>query len=629
MLTKKQKNLLIRIIIGTVLFSLLIIVEKTDVLWFIENSVIYKIVLIVLALSGYFTVGCDVIFRAAKNIVRGHVFDENFLMMIATFGAFAIGDYTEAVAVMLFYQIGELFQNYAVGKSRESISALMSIAPEYANVLRDGNLSEEDPEDVKIGEMIVVKPGEKVPLDGIVRQGSSMLDTASLTGESVPRAVRIGDPLISGCVNGEGTLVAEVTKAYEDSTVSRILELVENASSKKAKAENFITKFARYYTPVVTIGAVLLALVPPLLFHGDWGEWIRRACTFLVISCPCALVISVPLGFFGGIGSASRIGVLVKGSSYLETLSGVKTVVFDKTGTLTKGTFSVVSVKPEGISAERFLEIAAHLEAFSTHPVAKAIVQKWGNRPDVTRVKDSTEIAGQGITGIFDGTGYAVGNAKLMSARGVEFTAADEAGTVAYLASEDRYLGYAVIADEIKENAKEALAALTDSGVTRTVMLTGDRKEAAKGVAKRLSVDEFHVELLPHGKVSKIEEMLENMKGKGKLAFVGDGVNDAPVLMRADVGIAMGSLGSDAAIEAADIVLMDDDIGKIAKTFGIAKKTMRIVRENIIFCLGVKLAVLILGALGIASMWLAVFADVGVCMIAVVNSMRALFSKKL
>ncbi len=675
-LTKKQKSLFVRILVALALFTVLLIVEKTEVLWFLKNSPVYTGILIGLAVAGYLTAGYDVLLKAGKNIIHGHVFDENFLMTIATFGAFFIGDYTEVVAVMLFYQVGELFQSYAVGKSRESISALMSIAPEYANVMRDGEITKEDPEDVQVGEMIIIRPGEKVPLDGIVRQGASMLDTSSLTGESVPRSVRIGDPVISGCMNGSGTLVAEVTKVYEESTVARILELVENASMRKAKTENFITRFAKYYTPFVTVSAVLLAVIPPLFFNGAWSEWIGRACTFLVISCPCALVISVPLGFFGGIGSASKHGVLVKGSSFLEALSEVRTIVFDKTGTLTKGEFKVNAVCPEGISEDAFLEIAAHLESFSTHPIGEALRAAWLSGKDEGKTEETTgdkagqipeaappnkragrldpslvtaheEIPGQGISADFKGKRYLIGNEKLMKAYGIETEAPeDRMGTVTYLAvlgdgpdgetyaaldnlqqRSGQSLGYVLISDTIKDNEKEALNAMKEAGARRLVMLTGDRREAAEAVAKKLSVDEVFSDLLPGDKVKHVEDEISALAGKGKVAFAGDGINDAPVIMRADLGLAMGSLGSDAAIEAADIVLMDDDLSKIASTMRIAKKTVRIVNENIILCLGIKGLALLLGAFGIVGMWFAVFADVGVCVIAILNSMRALFQK--
>lgn len=620
-MTKKQKKMLTRIIVAFVLEVVLMVAEKTGLFGFMEGRWYAFLPFTV----PYLIVGYDILVKAAKNIAHGQVFDENFLMMIATFGAFAIGEYEEAAGVMIFYQIGELFQNYAVGKSRASISALMDIAPEYANVEEDGELVEKDPDEVHTDDVIVVKPGEKIPLDGVVLEGSSLLDTSSLTGESVPRSVREGDEVISGCVNGSGTLKVRVTKEYEDSTVSRILELVENASSRKAPVENFITTFARYYTPAVTIGAVLLAIIPPLFFGGSWAEWIRRACTFLVISCPCALVISIPMGFFGGIGAASKIGVLVKGSNFLQALSDVKTIVFDKTGTLTKGEFRVTKMLPEqGVTEDELLEKAALSENYSSHPIAAALKAAYGKKIDSARVSDAEEIAGHGICVNVDGKNCRAGNLKLMKLKGVEAKACSEIGTVVYMAEEGRFLGCIVISDVIKDGAKDAIAAMKKAGVQKAVMLTGDKKETAENVAGVLGIDEVHAELLPADKVSEVERILGAQSGKDKTAFVGDGINDAPVLTRADVGIAMGSLGSDAAIEAADIVLMDDDITKIASTVKIARKTLSIVRQNIVFALGVKFIVLILGALGMASMWLAMFADVGVAVLAILNSMRAL-----
>ncbi len=620
-MTKKQKKMLTRIIVAFVLEAGLMLCEKTGVLGFMDGKW-YAFVPFVVP---YLIVGYDILLKAAKNIAHGQVFDENFLMMIATFGAFAIGEYEEAAGVMIFYQIGELFQNYAVGKSRESISSLMDIAPEYANVEEEGELVEKDPEDVHTDDVIVVKPGEKIPLDGIVLEGSSMVDTSSLTGESVPRTVRVGDEVISGCVNGSGTLKIRVTKEYEDSTVSRILELVENASARKSPVENFITQFARYYTPAVTIGAVLLAIIPPLFFGEAWGEWIRRACTFLVISCPCALVISIPMGFFGGIGAASKIGVLVKGSNFLQALSDVKTIVFDKTGTLTKGEFRVTKMLPvTGVTEEELLEKAALSENYSDHPIAAALKAAYGKKIDSDRVSDAEEIAGHGISVKVDGKTCLAGNMKLMKLKNMVCEAADAVGTQVYVAEEGTFLGCIIISDVIKEGAKDAIAAMKKAGVQKAVMLTGDKKETAEDVARAIGIDEVHAELLPADKVSEVESILGAQSGSEKTAFVGDGINDAPVLTRADVGIAMGSLGSDAAIEAADIVLMDDDITKIASTVRIARKTLRIVRQNIVFALGVKAIVLILGAFGLASMWLAMFADVGVAVLAILNSMRAL-----
>ena len=624
-MNKKQKQTLIRIAAAFVLLVILIFLEKTGKLSFLDG----KWYAFVPFLVPYLLAGYDVILKAAKNIAHGQVFDENFLMMIATFGAFFVGEYAEASGVMIFYQIGELFQGIAVGKSRRSIAALMDISPEYANIERDGELVEVDPEEVHPDDLIVVKPGERIPLDGVVVSGSSMIDTSSLTGESVPRSAREGDPVISGCVNGSGTLRVRVTKEYEDSTVAKILELTENASSRKSPVENFITRFARIYTPAVTIAAVLLAVIPPLLFHQDWMEWIKRACTFLVISCPCALVISVPLGFFGGIGASSRIGVLVKGSNFLEALSDVKTMVFDKTGTLTKGEFKVQQIYPAaGISEIEFLRKAALAETYSTHPIAEALRAAYreseSETDDQPAVDDAQEYAGKGLSVRIDGQTVFAGNAALLQEQGVEFTETDDAGTVVYLAEDGNYLGAAVISDSLKEGAKEALISLKKNGVRETVMLSGDRKAAAKEVGAALGLDSVYAELLPQDKVTKLEEILSTETGKDRTAYVGDGINDAPVLSRADLGIAMGSLGSDAAVEAADIVLMDDDVGKIAQTMGIARRTLRIVRENIWFALLVKFAVLVLGALGFASMWLATFADVGVAVIAILNSMRTL-----
>jgi Cd2+/Zn2+-exporting ATPase len=560
------------------------------------------------------------------------VFDENFLMMVATFGAFGVKEYSEAVAVMLFYQVGELFQNYAVGKSRQSISDMMNICPEYANIEEDGVLTQVDPDDVEVGSIIVVKPGERIPLDGIVTEGTSMIDTAALTGESVPRRATVGDEIISGCVNGSSTIKVKVTKAFEDSTVARILELVENASSKKAKVENFITRFAKYYTPVVTIGAVILAILPPLILGGGWADWIQRACIFLVISCPCALVISVPLGFFGGIGASSKIGILVKGSNYLEAVAEMTTIVFDKTGTLTKGEFKVSEVLPSAeknntIGKEELLEIAAYGEGYSNHPIANSIREAYGKTLSMERVTDTEEIAGHGIHTFIDGREVYLGNAKLMEAQNIAYTENKTAGTVVYVACNNVFAGSIVISDTVKEGSKNAIADMKKVGVKKTVMLTGDRQAAADAVAAELGIDEVHAELLPADKVGEVEKLLGSQNEKERLAFVGDGINDAPVLTRADIGIAMGSMGSDAAIEAADIVLMDDDIRKIASLVKIARKTLGIVKQNIVFALAIKALVLLLGALGMANMWEAVFADVGVSVIAILNSMRTLNTK--
>ncbi len=645
-MTKKQKQSLQRILISLVLFVILLILDKTGTMEQISNRWLRMIPYLV----PYLIVGYDVLRKAFINIRHGQVFDENFLMMIATFGAFGVQEYLEAVAVMLFYQVGELFQSYAVGKSRQSITAMMDIAPEYANLEKDGTLEEVDPDDVQIDDIIVIKAGERVPLDGIVTEGSSFVDTAALTGESVPRKVQTGDPIISGCLNGSGTLKVRVTKAYEDSTVARILELVENASSKKAKMENFITRFAKYYTPIVTIGAVILAVLPPIclmLFAGAgigvWADWIQRACTFLVISCPCALVISVPLGFFGGIGAASKIGVLVKGSNYLEAMAEVSTIVFDKTGTLTKGEFKVTEIRPAGKTnggqqvldtkqqeeqKAALLELAALGEAFSTHPIAESIREAYGKKLDTDRVEEAQETAGHGLSAVVDGRKVLLGNSSLLTDHGIACEECSSAGTVVYVAADGIYQGCIVISDTIKEGAAEAIRDMKAVGVRKTVMLTGDRKETAAAVASEIGIDEFHAELLPADKVSGVEALLQDRNEKDKVAFVGDGINDAPVLTRADIGIAMGSMGSDAAIEAADIVLMDDDVRKIAGVVKISRKTLRIVKQNVVFALGVKILVLLLGALGIANMWAAVFADVGVAVLAILNSMRTLDEKQ-
>ena len=619
-MTKKQKKMLVRIIISAVLFVILFVCEHAGLLEKISRSWI----LFVIYLIPYLMVGYDIIYKAARNISHGQVFDENFLMMIATFGAFGVREYSEAVAVMLFYQVGELFQGYAVGKSRQSISDMMDICPEYANIEIDGKLTQVDPDEVSIGSVIVIKPGERIPLDGVVLEGESLIDTAALTGESVPRKAAKGDEIISGCVNGSGTLKVQVTREFDDSTVAKILELVENASSKKAKVENFITRFARYYTPVVTIGAVLLAILPPLFLGGGFGEWIQRACIFLVISCPCALVISVPLGFFGGIGAASRIGVLVKGSNYLEAVAEMTTIVFDKTGTLTKGEFKVKEIQPMGCTKEELLEMTALGEGFSTHPIAGSIKEAYGKEPDMNRVGQAEEIAGHGICVPVDGKEVLIGNEKLMEVKGISYTPSQSAGTVVYVAREGKSCGTIIISDSVKDGAAGAIREMKQVGVKKCVMLTGDRAKAAQAAADELGIDEVHAELLPGDKVSIVEKLLASQKEKEKLAFAGDGINDAPVLTRADIGIAMGSMGSDAAIEAADVVLMDDDVRKIAAVVKISRKTLRIVKQNIVFALAVKALVLVLGAFGMANMWEAVFADVGVSVIAILNAMRAL-----
>ena len=620
-MTKKQKKMLIRILISASMFVLLFAAEHLGRL----NLVSYILVLIFLV--RYLIVGWDIVYRALRNIRNGQVFDENFLMCIATFGAFAVQEFEEAVAVMLFYQVGELFQDYAVHRSRQSITELMNICPEYANMEVDGALKEVDPDDVKIGDVIVIKPGERIPLDGTVLEGHAYVDTSALTGESVPRHVDEGSEIISGCVNGSGVLRVRVTKEFEDSTVSKILELVENASSRKAKVENIITKFARYYTPIVVIAAALLAFVPPIVLGGGWADWGLRACSFLVISCPCALVISVPLGFFGGIGAASKVGVLVKGSNYLEALAQMDTIVFDKTGTLTKGEFDVTQILSASMSENDLLDMAALSESYSEHPIGIAIKKAYGKQLQLDRIGIVEEIPGYGVKTIIDKTEVLAGNAKLMERFSISFEPVSEVGTEVYLAVNGQYAGAILISDTIKTQSKEAIMSLKASGVKHTVMLTGDKQQVGEAVAKELGIDQVYTELLPADKVMKVEELLALQKGKSKLAFVGDGINDAPVLSRADIGIAMGSMGSDAAIEAADIVLMDDNPMKIAAVIRIAKNTLRIVTQNIVFALGVKGVILILGAIGYANMWAAVFADVGVAVIAILNSMRVMKMK--
>ena len=580
--------------------------------------------------------GYDILLKAFKNIRNGQVFDECFLMMVATAAAFAIGENAEACAVMLFYQIGELFQSCAVGRSRQSIADMMSIAPESANLeAEDGTVDEVDPDEVEPGSVILIRPGERIPLDGEVIEGESFLDTAALTGESLPRRVKPGDQVISGCLNGDTALRVRTTKAYEDSTVAKILELVETASEKKARLENFITRFARWYTPAVTVCAALLALIPPLLLGQPFGGWVKRACIFLIVSCPCALVISVPLGFFGGIGAASKIGVLVKGSSFLESLAEMTTIVFDKTGTLTRGEFRVTKVRPSENAvrlapenaADLLLDLAAHGEALSTHPIARSVREAYGKEPSLDRVSEVKEVAGRGIRALVDGKQLLIGSTLHLSGEGISFAEETDPGTVLYISLDGEYMGSIVISDTIKEGAAEALRSMKKAGITKTVMLTGDRKKEAAAVAEALGIDEYHSELLPADKVARVEKLLAEAgsgESRGKVGFVGDGLNDAPVLMRADVGIAMGSLGSDAAIEAADIVLMDDDIRKIGSVVRISRKTLGIVRQNVVFALAVKFAVLLLGAFGLANMWEAVFGDVGVTVIAILNSMRAL-----
>lgn len=621
-MNRKQQTLLKRILLAVAGYAAVLIFDKSGAA---ESLQMPGWMLGVLFLFPYLLVGREVILKALKNIRNGQVFDENFLMLIATVAAFGIGEYSEACAVMIFYQVGELFESLAVGKSRASITAMMSIAPESANVERDGKIEEVDPDEVEVGEVILIRPGEKVPLDGIVLEGSSFLDTAALTGEPVPREVRPGDAVISGCVNGETALRVKTSKAYEDSTVARILQLVESASEKKTRMENFITRFARWYTPIVTVTALLLALIPPLFFGAPAAPWIKRACIFLIVSCPCALVISVPLGFFGGIGAASKRGVLVKGSNFLETAAELKTLVFDKTGTLTRGEFRVVGIHPaEGCSEEELLSMAAYGESLSSHPIAQSILQAYGGEIDRARLGEMHEAAGHGLEGMLDGRELLLGNEKLLKSKDIDFPAVKEHGTVVYAAHGGSYVGHIIIADVVKPGAAAALRQLREVGIEKLVMLTGDRKDAAEAIAAEVGVDTVYHDLLPADKVEKVEALLAAEKNGEKVGFVGDGINDAPVLMRADVGIAMGSLGSDAAIEAADLVIMDDELSKIADIIRISRKTVRIVRQNVAFALIVKAAVLILGIFGLANMWEAVFGDVGVTVIAVLNAMRAL-----
>lgn len=578
----------------------------------------------------YIIVGGDVVKRAVKNIFKGQVFDENFLMSIATIGAFFIGEYPEGVAVMLFYQVGELFQSYAVGKSRKSIASLMDIRPDYANVKKGDELVKVDPDEVQIGDIIVIKAGEKIPLDGKVIEGSSMIDTSALTGESVPREVEVGSDILSGCININGVITAEVTKEFGESTVSKILDLVENASSKKSNSEQFITKFARYYTPVVVIIAVFLAIIPPLVIDGaTFSDWIYRALAFLVVSCPCALVISIPLSFFGGIGGASKKGVLVKGSNYLEALAETEIVVFDKTGTLTKGVFNVQEIHPEGVSKEELLELTAHAESYSNHPISLSLKRAYSKEIDNGRISDVEEISGHGVIATVDGKKVMAGNIKLMKMMDIPYFKGELIGTIVHVAVNNKYIGYIVIADEVKEDSAQAIKELKAANIKQTVMLTGDNKSIGSKVAKELGLDKVYAELLPADKVEKLEELFSQKSKKGKLAFVGDGINDAPVLARADIGIAMGGLGSDAAIEAADVVIMTDEPSKIATTMKISKKTLKIAHQNIVFAIGIKIIVLILSAFGITTMWAAIFADVGVTIIAVLNAFRALNVKNL
>ena len=622
-MTKKQKKVLIRIIIAAVLIIAFSFLPLEGCIRFICYMVPYLVI------------GYDVLRKAIKGILNRQVFDENFLMAVATVGAIALGDYKEGVSVMLFYQIGELFQSYAVGKSRRNISELMDIRPDYANVEKDGELEQVDPDEVEVGTVIVVQPGEKVPIDGVITEGSSTLNTSALTGESLPREAKAGDEVISGCINMTGLLKIQTTREFGESTVSKILELVENSSSRKSRSENFISKFARYYTPAVCYGALALAILPPIVrilalgLAPEWGDWIYRALTFLVISCPCALVISIPLSFFAGIGGASHEGVLVKGSNYLETMAQTKYVVFDKTGTMTQGVFEVSGVHHNTIPEEQLLEYAALAECSSSHPISKSLQKAYGKPIDRNRVTDIEEISGHGVKAKVDGVEVAVGNAKLMKQMDLPYSECHEVGTIVHVAVDGTYAGHILISDQLKPHAKQAIQDLKRAGITKTVMLTGDMKRVADQVAAELGIDEVHSELLPADKVAKVEELLAKKGEKEKLAFVGDGINDAPVLSRADIGIAMGALGSDAAIEAADVVLMDDDPQKIAKAIKISRKCLRIVYENIYFALGIKAICLILGALGIANMWMAIFADVGVMVIAVLNAIRALFVKNL
>ena len=621
-MNKKQKKMLIRIIIAAVLIVVFSLLPAEGYLRF------------VLFMIPYLVIGYDILKKAFKGILNKQVFDENFLMAVATVGAILLGDYSEGVAVMLFYQIGEFFQSYAVGKSRRNISELMDIRPDYANIEKDGTLEQVDPDEVEIGTIIVVQPGEKVPIDGVIIEGISTLNTSALTGESLPRDAKAGDEVISGCINMTGLLKIRTTKEFGESTVSKILELVENSSSRKSKSENFISKFAKYYTPAVCYGALALAFIPPivLLIMGKpamWGDWIYRALTFLVISCPCALVISIPLSFFAGIGGASNQGILVKGSNYLETLAQTKYVVFDKTGTMTQGVFEVSGIHHNEMPDEKLLEYAALAECSSSHPISKSLQKAYGKPIDRNRVTDIEEISGNGVIAKVDGVSVAAGNTKLMDRLGIAYQDCHHVGTVVHMAVDGKYAGHILISDIIKPHAKEAITELKKAGISKTVMLTGDSKRVADQVAKELGIQEVYSELLPADKVSKVEELLHQKSKKDKLAFVGDGINDAPVLSRADIGIAMGALGSDAAIEAADIVLMDDDPLKISKAIKIARKCIRIVYENIYFAIGIKILCLILGALGIANMWMAIFADVGVMIIAVLNAIRTLFVKNL
>ena len=609
-----MKKRTIKIIISLILFIFAMVIK-------LENEIINNIIFVI----SYLIVGFEILKKAIRNILRGKIFDENFLMSVATIGAFAIGEYPEAVAVMLFYQIGELFQSYAVDKSRKSIASLMDIRPDYANVYKNEKIEKVNPEEVKIGETIIVKPGEKIPLDGKITEGTTTLDTKALTGESLPREATKGDQVLSGCINLNGVIKIKVEKEYGESTVSKILDLVENASSKKSKSENFITKFAKYYTPIVVIIALVLAIIPPLIISGaTFSDWIYRALSFLVVSCPCALVISIPLSFFGGIGGASKMGVLIKGSNYLEALSNTEIAVFDKTGTLTKGVFEVQKVNPIGISEEDLLKIAAYAENYSNHPISKSIKQAYNKEIDEKKILNYEELSGLGISAKIDNKNVLVGNEKLMQEKKIKFEKCNDIGTIVYIAIEEKYSGYILIADKIKDDAKQTIEELKKNNIKQIIMLTGDRKEVGESVAKEIGIDKVYTELLPTDKLQKVEELLKTKSPKGKLAFVGDGINDAPVLATSDIGIAMGGIGADSSIEAADIVIMTDEPSKIVKSIKLSKKTMRIVKENIIFAISIKVLVLILAAFGLSTMWEAVFADVGVSIIAIINALRAL-----
>ena len=608
----------IKIIVSLILFLIAMIIN-------FDNELINKGIFII----AYIIVGLEIVRKALRNIFRGKVFDENFLMTVATVGAFGIGEFPEAVAVMLFYQVGELFQSYAVDKSRKSIASLMDIRPDYANIEKDGKVLKVDPDDVKIGDIIIIKPGEKVPLDGIVIEGNTSIDTKALTGESLPREIVPGDEILSGSINISGLVKVKVSKEYGESTVSKILDLVENASSKKSKSENFITKFAKYYTPIVVIIAVLLVVVPVVFFGGEFSDWIYRALSFLVVSCPCALVISIPLSFFGGIGGASKMGILIKGSNYLEAIASTEIIVFDKTGTLTEGTFEVQKVNAKEIDENDLVEIAAYAECYSNHPISLSIKRAYGKQIDKSKIKSTEELSGRGIVAIINGKNVLVGNEKLLNENNIEFEKNNDLGTILYVAIDNKYVGNIVIADKIKEDAKDSIMSLKKSNIKQAVMLTGDRKAVGENVAGILGIDKVYTELLPDGKVEKVEELLKKKSEKGKLAFVGDGINDAPVLALADIGIAMGGLGADSAIEAADIVLMTDEPSKIVDTIKLSKRTMKIVKENIIFAISIKVLVLILSAIGISTMWEAVFADVGVSIIAILNALRVLNVKKM